>query len=95
VRYDHGTVTPISTAVSATCYRTDCTISLKLDGRRLTAHAETSTPLNFAADDGLQRVVDLEADVEPNTFGGFGCQHTGSWGESATMIHSVTTTYSK
>ena len=28
VRYDHGVITPISEAVSSTCYRTGCAISL-------------------------------------------------------------------
>jgi hypothetical protein len=35
----------------------------------------------------LKLSVDLEADIASNTFGGTGIQHTGSCGESTTMLH--------
>jgi hypothetical protein len=34
-------------------------------------------------------VVNLSAEIEANSFGGFGCQHTGSCGESATMMRAL------
>ena len=89
VRYNHGTVTPISEPVSSTCYRTNCTISIDFIGNVLTAHVETATPQ--PADSTLPKVVDLQADVTPNPYGGIHIQHTGSsGGESTTMLHRLT-----
>ena len=87
VRYDHGKTTPISESVSSTCYRTNCTISIDFTGNLLSAHVETETPQ--PADSSLAKVVDLKAKVEPNGFGGIHIQHTGSCGESTTMLHQL------
>ncbi len=85
VAYRNGVVTPISSAVSATCYRTGCTISLTVRGRQLSAHVETTTPQPEGST--LPHVVDLSAPIEPLPFGGIAIQHTGSCGESTTMLH--------
>jgi hypothetical protein len=88
VKYDHGTVTPVSEPISSTCYRTGCTISVDFIGNRLTAHVITKTPQ--AAGSTLPHEVSLSADVAPNTFGGIHIQHTGSsGGESTTMLHHL------
>jgi hypothetical protein len=87
VRYDKGEVTPISEAVSSTCYRTGCTIFLDFNGNQLSASVSTKTPR--PADSVLPHEVKLTAQVEPNAFGGVHIQHTGSCGESTTMLHSV------
>lgn len=90
MKYENGKAEAISAPVSSTCYRTDCTITLKTQGRKLTAHAETTTPLSTPiTDKNLKSSVDLEADITPNTFGGTGIQHTGSCGESTTMLHRM------
>lgn len=90
VKYEKGKTTAITEPVSSTCYRTDCTITLKAIGNKLTAHAETTTPLPApVTDPNLKLVVDLEADIESNAFGGTGIQHTGSCGESTTMLHRM------
>jgi hypothetical protein len=49
---------------------------------------ETETPQ--PADAQLPHVVDLTADITPNAFGGIAIQHTGSCGESTTMLHRLT-----
>jgi hypothetical protein len=87
VRYDQGVVTPISEAVSSTCYRTGCTISIDFIGNQLTAHVTTKTPR--PADSTLPHEVLLKATVAPNNFGGVHLQHTGSCGESTTMLHHL------
>lgn len=91
MRYDNGKATPISEAVSATCYRTRCTITVATDGQRLTAHAETTAPPQ--AGSGLPNTVDLSADIDPSAHGGSGVQHTGSCGESTTMLHYMKIEY--
>ena len=87
VEYDHGRVRPLSDAVSATCYRTGCTISLSCEGHRLTAHVGTKTPR--PADGDLPHEVSLQAEVAGNAFGGIHIQHTGTCGESTTMLHRL------
>lgn len=87
VRYDKGQVTPVSEAVSATCYRTGCSISVDFIGNRLTARVTTKTPRPSGST--LPHEVYLTADVASNDFGGIHIQHTGSCGESTTMLHHL------
>ncbi|WP_197020345.1 hypothetical protein [Prevotella sp. P6B1] len=91
VKYQNGTVMPISDAISSTCYRTGCTISLTVKGDLLRAHVETVTPK--PQDSTLPHVVDLSATIAPLPFGGIAIQHTGSCGESTTMLHHLMATW--
>ena len=87
VRYDHGTITPISDPVSSTCYRTNCTISVHFNDGLLSADVSTTTPKPSNSD--LPHEVHLSAQVDANPFGGIHIQHTGSCGESTTMLHHL------
>ncbi|WP_300725540.1 hypothetical protein [uncultured Bacteroides sp.] len=90
VRYDHGKVEALGKPVSATCYRTGCTIRLWTEkGNKLFAHVETQSEQPETNDPNLMKVVDLQSDISPNFFGGTGIQHTGSTGASATMLHGM------
>ena len=98
VKYDNGTVTEISDEVIASCYATGCTISLKVEGNKLTAHVETPTEqLADQAAKGYPHVVDLTADIEANSFGGVAIQHTGTTGaggwQNTTMLHNLDITW--
>ena len=93
VKYDHGQVTPLTEPVSATCYRTNCTISIDFIGKKLTAHVETSTPQPEGST--LPHRVHLTVEVTPNDFGGIHIQHTGSCGESTTMLHHLQAKWGK
>lgn len=98
VKYDNGTVTEISDEVIASCYATGCTISLKAEGNKLTAHVETPTEqLADQAAKGYPHVVDLTADIEVNSFGGVAIQHTGTVGsggwQNTTMLHNLDITW--
>lgn len=98
VKYDNGTVTEISDKVIASCYATGCTISLKAEGNKLTAHVETPTEqLADQAAKGYPHVVDLTADIEANSFGGVAIQHTGTTGaagwQNTTMLHNLNVTW--
>ena len=90
VRYDQGKVTPLTEPVSAVCYRTGCHIVVRYTKGELTAHVATDTPLTQPDDPALHTSVHLKASVEASTFGGFCLQHTGSCGESTTMLHYLT-----
>ena len=87
VRYENGKVTPLTDPVSSTCYRTNCTISLHFNGGVLSADVTTATPQ--PAHSTLPHEVHLSAKVKANTFGGIHIQHTGSCGESTTMLHHL------
>lgn len=98
VKYDNGTVTEISDEVIASCYATGCTISLKVEGNKLTAHVETPTEqLADQAAKGYPHVVDLTADIAANSFGGVAIQHTGTLGaggwQNTTMLHNLNVTW--
>ena len=98
VKYDNGTVTEISDEVIASCYVTGCTISLKTEGNKLTAHVETPTEqLADQAAKGYPHVVDLIADIAANSFGGVAIQHTGTTGtggwQNTTMLHNLDITW--
>lgn len=98
VKYDNGTVTEISDKVIASCYATGCTISLKAEGNKLTAHVETPTEqLADQAAKGYPHVVDLTADIAANSFGGVAIQHTGTTGtggwQNTTMLHNLDITW--
>ena len=98
VKYDNGTVTEISDEGIASCYATGCTISLKVEGNKLTAHVETPTEqLADQAAKGYPHVVDLTADIEVNSFGGVAIQHTGTVGsggwQNTTMLHNLNVTW--
>ena len=84
--YNNGVATAICQPISAICYRTGCTIRLSAKGNRLVAQADTTTPLATQKDPNLHTQVYLQADITPNTQGGIGLQHTGTWGENATML---------
>ena len=87
VAYDGGQTRALTAPVSATCYRTGCIISLKAEDGLLKAHVETATPK--PDDSVLPHVVDLSTPISPNVFGGIAIQHTGSCGESTTMLHRL------
>lgn len=98
VKYDNGTVKEISDEVIASCYATGCTISLKVEGNKLTAHVETPTEqLADQAAKGYPHVVDLTADIEANSFGGVAIQHAGTLGaggwQNTTMLHNLNVTW--
>ena len=89
MRYDNGKTTPLGEAVSATCYRTGCHIKVSLHGDKLEASVTTDTPLPQPDDPVLLTQVHLSAKVAPSPYGGFCLQHTGSCGESTTMLHHL------
>ena len=89
IRYDNGVTTPIGEPVSATCYRTGCHINIKCSGNVLSARVVTDTQLPVPEDPALKTEVNLSATVTPNNFGGFCLQHTGSCGESTTILHHL------
>jgi len=91
VEYKDGQVTPLTEAISSTCYRTGCTISLNYTAGLLSAHVETKTPKPTGST--LPHQVDLQTQVTGNPFGGIHIQHTGSCGESTTMLHHLHTTW--
>lgn len=94
VKYDKGVVTPLTEPVSSPCFRTDCTLTVAIEGRRLTATASTTTPLP-AATRHLPQEVALSTEVEPLPYGGFALQYTGSCGESVVLLHQLDISWGK
>lgn len=88
MQYENGQSKEISEAISATCYRTNCHISLNVKDNLLTADVYTESQVPEHPD-GLPKEVHLQTSIEKNEFGGLGIQHTGSTGSSATMLHQL------
>lgn len=88
VKYENGTITPLTEPVSSPCFRTDCTLVVELKGTTLRATASTTTPLPEETKH-LPQSVELEAEVATNAHGGFALQYTGSCGESAVLLHHL------
>ena len=87
VKYTDGMAEAISEPVSASCYNTTCTITVSVKGTTLTAHVSTTKKQNDEqAAAGLAHVVDLTAEITPNTFGGVGVIHTGTAGANSTLL---------
>ncbi len=87
VRYDNGKITPLTEPVSSTCYRTNCTISIRFNEGVISADVTTMTPQ--PVNSVLPHEVHLSTKVDANPFGGIHIQHTGSCGESTTMLHDL------
>lgn len=85
--YAHESATPLGAAVSAGCFRGECTIVLILDGDRLTLEAESSeAPLQSQTESGLAATVRLEAQVLPAQSSGWGCWYTGGPHEGGRLV---------
>ncbi|MDL2304388.1 hypothetical protein LJC72_03500 [Bacteroides sp. OttesenSCG-928-D19] len=95
IRYENGMTTEISEPVSATCYRSECLVTLKVEGKTLSAEARTTAKIDDReVNPDLKETVSLQAAIEPSAFGGFGFQHTGTVGAGATMIHNLEVVFS-
>lgn len=90
MRYENGKATPISEPVSASCYRPDCIISIEVKENKLRVHAENPHDYYTAPDrKEVVRVVDMEAEIVSNRYGGISFQHTGTVGSGATLIKDL------
>ncbi|MBE7168973.1 MAG: T9SS type A sorting domain-containing protein [Williamsia sp.] len=80
-----GTVVPVCDPVWSSAMISDCLITLTADNStgKLTAHVESTTPqassaITEWAGHPSQEVVDMQANVTPNLYGGFGIFDIGS-----------------
>ena len=89
VRYDNGSVTPVSESVATNCFRNPCHISVELTGGHLIASARTEAPAAASTNPEVKSEVFLTANVAPSAFPSFAIQHTGSVGASATLLRNL------
>lgn len=91
VRYDNGTVSPVSESVTVDCFLTGCVLNVKYCAGVLSASVSGPRHVAELADDpAVHRSAEVSATVESNDFGGFGLQHTSTVGsESRILVHSV------
>lgn len=91
MKYTDGRTEPVSGPVTVDCFLTGCVLSVLMQGDEL--RATVSGPgriAELASDPNVHHSAELSAKVEPNTFGGFGLQHTSTVGtESRILVHSV------
>lgn len=90
MKYENGVATPISNAVTTSCYRPNCVISIEINNNKLIVHAENTLDYfseNYPAE--VEKIVNLETEIVPNTFGGISFQHTGTIHSGATLIKEL------
>ena len=84
VKYDEGKVTEISKAVTTSCFRTPCNITVEVRGSKLIAHADTQA--EYYRIPGRPEVlpeVNIETEIAQVKSGGFGIEYNGG---ASTMI---------
>lgn len=94
VRYENGTVTPMTTPVASSCFRTPCEVRMKIENGVMTATAQTGAAAPERMAPGIVGSVSLSCPV-PATLPGnsIGFQHTGTTGAGATLIERVSATW--
>lgn len=90
MKYENGIATAISKSVSTSCYRPNCVISIEVKNNKLLVQAKNTLEYfseNYPAE--VVKIVNLEAEIVPNNFGGISFQHTGTIGSGATLIKDL------
>lgn len=90
MKYENGIASPISNSVTTSCYRPNCVISIEVKNNKLMVHAEN--PLDYFSENypaEVVKIVNLETEITPNTFGGISFQHTGTVHSGATLIKDI------
>lgn len=98
VEYRDGRSRLLTELQRTSCFLTDCTIKITLEGNKLRASAVTAVLQPEAkAEKGYLPKVELEAEAEGNPYGGILIWHTGTPGtggwQNTTMLHSIEVTY--
>lgn len=98
VEYRDGRSRLLTELRRTSCFLTDCTIKITLEGNKLRASAVTAELQPEAkAEKGYLPKVELEAEVAGNPYGGILIWHTGTPGtggwQNTTMLHSIEVTY--
>lgn len=94
MKYENGIATPISEAVSTSCYRPNCKIIIEVKNNKFMVHAE-NTEDYFTELDSLDvvKIVDMQTEITHNNYGGLSFQHTGTVGSGATLIKDLKIEY--
>ena len=98
VEYRDGRSSYLTKLQKTSCFLTDCTIRVILEGKRLTTKVVTETPQPVhKLEKGCVQEVELTAEVEGNPHGGILVWHTGTPGtggwQNTTMLHSIEVEY--
>ena len=87
MKYENNNIVEISKPVSTSCYRPTCNITVEVKGNKIIAHAES--PAEYYIVPNRPEVVtevNMETEIIPNQFGGFGIQYAGG---ATTMINEL------
>lgn len=77
IRYENGKVSRISELVSTSAFRPICDIILEIKGNRLIASARSREGRAASADGNVVSEVNIQEQITPGNFGGFGMEYAG------------------
>ncbi len=87
VKYSNSFAKQVSPKITTSCFRSPCHISLSYENGRLKTYVSTTAKYKHDSKHlEISPFVDLETDVTPNNYGGFGIQYNGG---STTMINDL------
>ncbi len=86
VKYQNGKVTPASTPVTISCFRTPCFVRLEYADGMLTSQVSTTADYLKNYPPGVLPELKLSTEAEDNQFGGFGINFNGG---AAVLIKNV------
>lgn len=91
MKYTNGLSEEISEHVRSSAFVTECTIHIWTENSQLKASVETTNPQAAvtAESKGYAEKVELVANIETNTFGGFSVQHTGTTGANTALLYGL------
>lgn len=90
MKYENSVATPISNAITTSCYRPNCVITIEVKNNKLMVQAENT--LEYFSESyppEVTKIVNLETEIVPNNFGGISFQHTGTVHSGATLIKEL------
>lgn len=90
MKYENGNPIPISSPITASCFRPNCIISIEVKKNKLIVYAEN--PLEYYVENypiEVVKMVNMEVNITPTPFGGISFQHTGTVGSGATLIKDL------
>jgi hypothetical protein len=95
IKFDNGTMTPISKKVMSSAFQSECTVDLTFKNGRLAASVTSTEEVRSGDAFDYLKEVQLDAPAQANPYGGTGTLFTGTVGVNAVLVTGWQTTWSR